>query len=406
VKRALVVNAYAQGNWGDSAIVEGVIDSLRSAGFDHVALAPVDWRTRSTGRLSVDADEVVPPLVNLYDVPKWLRRPRPAMLAYAVGRMAGYGVGRPRDEALRSYRQADVIVSVGGAYLGGSKLGSNLIKAMNIRAGVMTGRPTFVAPITVNPFSANVGRILHWGLHGASLFARDAQTMTRFREAGLEGVLVPDIAFRAPTLLRQAASSADAGPRTGTPTIGWAPRGYRRDHRAWGDPEAAERLTLSAVRRILGASDDRLRFIPHVRAGTTDDDLDAVNRLLAQLTPAERERAEVAKTPETLEDAVRQYADVDVLVTSRMHAAIFALAVGTPAIAVAYEPKVAGVMADVGLADRVVPADARLSVAALIDLVARLRSPVERARTREAYARVQGRFAAFDTALRTAAGQS
>ena len=406
MKRALVVNAYAQGNWGDSAIVEGVVDSLRSAGFDHVALAPVDWRTRPAGRLSVDADEVVPPLVNLYDVPSWLRRPRAAMLAYALGRMAGYRVGRPRDAALRSYREADVIVSVGGAYLGGAKLGTNLIKAMNIRAGVLTGRPTFVAPVTVNPFPANVGRVLHWGLRDASLFARDAPTLARLRDAGLEGVLVPDIAFRSPTLLRQAKSTAEAGPRTGPPTIGWAPRGYRQDHRAWGDPEAAEKLTLAAVRRILGTSTDRLRFIAHVRAGTADDDLEAVNRLVAQLAPAERERVEVAETPETLDDAVRQYADVDVLITSRMHAAIFALAVGTPAIAVAYEPKVAGVMADVGLEDRVVPADTRLSPDALIDLVARLRAPAERDRTRVAFARVQERFAVYDAALRATAGRS
>jgi polysaccharide pyruvyl transferase WcaK-like protein len=89
-----------------------------------------------------------------------------------------------------------------------------------------------------------------------------------------------------------------------------------------------------------------------------------------------------------------------------MHAAIFALAVGTPAIAVAYEPKVAGVMADVGLADRVVPADARLSPDALIDLVARLRAPAERDRTRAAYARVQKRFAGYDAALRAAVGRS
>lgn len=406
MKRALVVNAYAQGNWGDSAIVEGVVDSLHRAGFDHVALAPVDWRTRPVGRLSVDADEIVPPLVNLYDVPRWLRRPRPAMLAYAVGRMAQYRLGRPDDAALRSYRQADVIVSVGGAYLGGAKIGSNLIKAMNIRAGVLTGRPTLVAPITVNPFSANVGRVLHWGLRGASLFARDAPTMSRYREAGLEGVLVPDIAFRAPTLLRLAAATAAAGPLAHGPTIGWAPRGYRPDHQAWGDPEAAEQLTLAAVRKVLGASADRLRFIPHVRAGTSDDDLNAVNRLIAQLGPAERERVEVASTPETLEDAVRQYAAVDVLITSRMHAAIFATAVGTPAIAVAYEPKVAGVMADVGLGDRVVPADAHLSVDALVDLVARLRTPAERDRTRDAFARVQGRFAVYDDALRTAGDQA
>ena len=43
MRAALVVNAYDAGNWGDAAIVEGLISSLRAVGFDHIAVAPVDW---------------------------------------------------------------------------------------------------------------------------------------------------------------------------------------------------------------------------------------------------------------------------------------------------------------------------------------------------------------------------
>ena len=403
MKTALVVNAYSLGNWGDTAITEGVISSLRSAGFDHIVGAGGLARTRPRGAMTVDADEYVQPLVNLYDVPRWLRRPRPPRSPTSWPATSGSDSVGPQTRRSRATAARTYVVSVGGAYLGGAKPGLNLIKAVNIHAGVLAGRPTIVAPVTVNPFTPSVRRILRWGLRDAGLFARDAPTLELLRGAGLAGSLVPDIAFRAPTLVRLAASTATASPRSGTAVIGWAPRSYRADHRAWGDPGAAEQVTLAAVRTILATSADRLRFIPHVRAGTADDDLNAVHRLLAQLTPAEQERVDMPPTPETLEESVRQYAEVDVLITSRMHAAIFALAAGTPAVAVAYEPKVAGVMTDIGPPERVVPADGRLSAGGLVDLVARLRTPAERERTREAYARVQGRFGAFDAALRAAA---
>src|SRR5918999_1693934 len=74
--RALIVNAYATGNRGDAAIVEGIVDSLRRAGYATVAVAPVDWRDPSPWvRLGVD--EVVPPLISLLDAPSWARRWKP-----------------------------------------------------------------------------------------------------------------------------------------------------------------------------------------------------------------------------------------------------------------------------------------------------------------------------------------
>jgi colanic acid/amylovoran biosynthesis protein WcaK/AmsJ len=401
-RRALVVNTYSLGNWGDTAIAEGLIDALRVAGYEHVAMAPVDWSDRRPGATLAEPDEILPPLVNLLDVPPTIRPLKVATLGW-VGMRIARAYGGRRDPLMRPYRSADLVVSVGGGFLGGTKSGANLVKVANVRAGVIARRPTIVGPVSANPFTGNVGRVLRWGLRGSQVFARDRASLDRLRSCGLDARFAPDTAFRAPSLLAAARWSAQREGTSATGLIGWSPRRYRTDHRAWGDPEAAESRTLAAVQRVLATPEERLAFIPHVRVGTSDDDMSAVTRLMGRLTPAQRDQVEILPDPATLEDSVRQFAGVDVLVTSRMHAAIFAMAVGTPAIAVAYEPKVRQILEDAGLGDRVVEPSADLNDRELADLITRLRRPEERARTRRAFDAVQDRFGDLITALAGAA---
>ncbi len=400
VSRALIVNAYAVGNWGDAAIVAGIMESLRLAGVERIAVAPVDWRTRATDWIQLGADEVIPPLVGFLEVPRLLRRPRPAMLAHGAWRLASARWSRSSsNHAVAAYGKADIVVSAGGGYLGGSKPGPNFIKVANIRAAVGARRPMIVAPVTVSPASAAVGAVIRWGLAGARVFARDLPSQDVLAKLGIHGELVPDVALRAPDLRRAAGEPGRDAPRRRTGRIGWAPRDYRAEHGAWGQPELAERRTQEAMARLLSASSDRLTLIAHVRARAADDDRRAVDRVAGRFGPGARERVDIGADPATLTEAVARYADLDVLITSRMHAAIFAMAAGTPAVAIGYEPKVAGVMTDLGLGDRVVPADADLSVDRLLDLVERLRSPEEQARTVTAFGNAQERFAPFDAAL-------
>jgi polysaccharide pyruvyl transferase WcaK-like protein len=210
--------------------------------------------------------------------------------------------------------------------------------------------------------------------------------------------LAMDLAFRAPSLRSVAVATSRDTPRA-IRSIGWAPRPYRPDHRQWGRPDLAEATTLTAVRSILAGSDDRLRLFAHVRASGQDDDRRAVDRIVEAVSPAERARIDIDPDPKTLTDAVRRYSAVDVLITSRMHAAIFAMAAGTPAVAVGYEPKVAGVMNVIGLGDRVIPADERLTADDVVSLVAGLRSDVERARTRDAFRSAGERLGDFQASL-------
>ena len=399
MKRALVVNAYSTGNWGDTAIVEGLIGSLRSAGYDEVTVAPVDWRSGASAWRTLGADGVVPPLLSVTDVHPLLRRPKVLRLASDLPRLAIHRVApRFADESMRAYRGADIVVSAGGAYLGGRRAGGNFLKLANIRAGRRAGKRTVVAPVTVNPFSPTVRTLLRWGLDDAATFVREVPSRDRLEAAGIPATLGMDLAFAAPTL-RAIATSPASAPGTGSGRIGWAPRSYRADHDDWGRPKIAEATTLRAVRSMLATSSDRVTLFAHVQAGDRDDDGTAVRRLLDGFSPDERDRVDVAPTPTTLRQSVERYAFVDVLITSRMHAAIFAMASGTPAVAVNYEPKVDGVMSLLGLADRVVPADARLAAPDLASLVARLRTPAERTVTRDAFARAGEAVGEFQARL-------
>ncbi len=396
MSRVLIVNAYDIGNWGDAAIVEGMIASIRAAGHTHVTVAAVDWAAGVEPWRAIGADAVVRPLVSLDDAPSWLRRPRPVRVIPTLARYGRARVGAARDAAMNAYRDTDLVLSTGGGYLGGGKSGGNLVKAMNIRGGIDAHRPTVVAPVTVNPSTPRVRRILHWGLTGSRVFVRDVESQGVLEAAGVTSTLVPDIALRAPSL---AAASDAIAPHRSSGVLGWAPRGYRADHAMWGRPEVAESTVFDAVRELLRTSDRTLRLIAHVRAGGGDDDRAAVDRVWARFSPEEQRRIAIDDRPETLRAAVERYAELDVLITSRMHAAIFAMAVGTPAIAVGYEPKVAGVMTDLGLGERVIPADDQVTADDVVRLVQQLDVPAERARTLAAFRQSQARFGPFDAAI-------
>jgi polysaccharide pyruvyl transferase WcaK-like protein len=171
---ALIVNAYSVENRGDAAIVAGLIRSLREAGFERVAVAPRGWRSQPERWLSLGADEVVPPVLNVHEAPAWARRLRPLQLLHVLARSALALLAlrlRPRlDAAAVPYAVCDVVFSAGGAYLGGRKLGTNLIKALNIFFGRAAGKPVVLAPMTIAPTSTTVARALRLLLRGTTVY--------------------------------------------------------------------------------------------------------------------------------------------------------------------------------------------------------------------------------------------
>ena len=400
---ALIVNAYAVGNWGDTAIAEATIAAARRAGFRRVVVATADAATHASVWADLGADATVPSLVRLGDGPTRGTARRLALLARVVGRYLRARTGGSADPAMRAYRDADAVIAVGGGYLGGAKSGVNLVKLVNIRAALDAGRPTIVAGVSVNPSSSMVRRLLRWGLRGSTIFTRDRPSAELLDDLGAPAAVVPDMAVIAPSLLDARSRVVAGRPRVGR--IGWAPRAYRADHSAWGRPEATQAVVHEALRQVLRSGEVELDLISHVYVTDVDDDSVAVAAILDGFDADERSRIRVVGPANSLPEAIERYRDLDVLVTSRMHAAIFAMAVGTPALAMDYEPKVSRVLGDLDLADRVLATDGSLRVEDVVARIEQLTDPTARSRTCAAFDEAGTRFAALDAALaRVAAG--
>lgn len=400
---ALLVNAYSVRNRGDAAIVEGLIGTVRRAGADRVIVCPRDASADRAAWLSMGADATSPSLLSIHDVPAWAR-PRPllairSLLVIAWSALAAR-IPIPAPAAFRAYRKADIIIAVGGGYLGGPKVGVNLVKAFNVGAGKLAGRPVVVAPMTIAPPSRLVGWILRRGLRGTDVFVRDEPSAAVLDRLGVPNRFAPDLVFRAASALEAGdACRAGGAAESARGVLGWSPRAYRSDHLAYAAAARIETACVEAVAAWLTAAPDRrLRCIPQVSVAG-DDDRVAIDRLLDRLPDGLRARAEIAEPALDAAAAVRGFAGTEVLLASRMHAALLASLAGVPALAVGYDPKVEGVMRWLGLGDRVIPADGSWSADRIAAHLEALREPAARERTVIALDAAEAAFASFDAAI-------
>lgn len=350
----LVVNAYSTLNRGDAVILSGLIAALRGAGAKHIAVAVPTGSGEAERRLRLGADEVVPMPVAL-SAPRVVRRFFPLHALWVCWRLAittARAMTRPSSvPALRAYQRADLVVSTGGAYLGGPRLGINVLTAYPIMLARMLGRPCVIAPVTIKPMSRLVSAIVSTALRGTTVFGRDAGTVDRLQGLGLDSRLASDIAFRSPVRPRAPHQSASSGAGL---VVAVAPRKFGWDAEAFQARADIAAATAQALIRLVRRHGARLLIIPQSNASDLENDLDAVDDLMASLPPDVLGAAERLRPAETIEEALAQYQRADVVYAYRLHAAVLALLAGKPSAVIDYEPKVRGVLGMLQLSDWVV----------------------------------------------------
>ena len=130
----------------------------------------------------------MPPLLSIHDAPGWARTQRLLLLVHVFGRIARSLAARVApplaDDSMRAYARAEVVVSAGGAYLGGRKPGVNLVRGYNIAYGRVWGRPTIAAPMTINPPSRVVRLLLRNLLRGVPTLRETTRRSPAPRSSG------------------------------------------------------------------------------------------------------------------------------------------------------------------------------------------------------------------------------
>jgi colanic acid/amylovoran biosynthesis protein len=382
--KVMVVNAYVRENAGDAALLSVLLDQLESAfpGCDICVSSMEDPRVRNDfyGHTNIGSirrytgDEQLPRLCRIGRKvliaavgPTWFRSARAAWR-----RCARFLPSEARAE-VQAVESSDLIVSLGGGYLSGTKsLGSRLhlsYSLLPVVLGQRLGKPVVFAPQSFGPWGSarqarRVGRCLS---RARLVLAREDGSLDVLKEMGTKS-----------SVMGRAVDSAFS---FGAPAQNWRQRlALDVDEvlvgitaRKWLDPERQsryERALASVIDQIQAAPGQRAILIPQVMSAYQSDDDRIVNTRIAAYCRADRQPLLLAGWSSHYE-LKALYKELDCLIGTRLHSVIFSLTSYVPSIAIGYEHKTLGVMHDLGL-ERWFLRIEDVTEARLTDLVQRL----------------------------------
>ena len=358
--KILLINAYSVHNIGDGAIVGCMIKLARSV-YPHAQIDVMSsyaeqnrptydiWNVKSLNSIW-DLNQPAK-FGRIGQYLRWLKLSAGAMLS---GNAA----------SLKAFKDADLVMSVGGGYLHSSRKGplglGFLNAAFHIWLAQRAGKPVLLFPQSFGPFYWKLDRMLvrrlmkkvtrAWSREALSSKTLREMNVTNFEEC-------PDVAFSILPEPDPAAPDVSAGsPRIGVTLLDW------RYAIPGGDAtglEAYVKRLADTMKGVLASYPGAKFYIfPQVTVTSSyapNEDI-AVSKMLLTMMPEHATMIDTrqCRTPEAL---AALYQQMDVFIGSRMHSTIFALCASTPTIALAYQPKTAGTFALLGLGDCTMPID-------------------------------------------------
>ena len=275
---------------------------------------------------------------------------------------------RPWAPLLTAYHQADMVISCPGNFLYSSGfIGIPFLLALYAMLyGSLCSKPLYMMPQTIGPFTRRREETLtRWVLSRARLiFVRDDLSLDliqdRLKLSHNRVYLVPDVAFRfqhtadaetqSRTLLQQYQVPLD----NNTPLLGITLINWGAQNRHFKQQAVYETAVAQAIQRFIQETGGHVVLFSQVHGPQpADDDRVPAGRVFAQI----EETTQVTYIQQQVAPAVLKaaYAQMDMLMGSRLHSNIFALSNGTPVIALQYQYKTRGIMRMVNLEQWVLP---------------------------------------------------
>ncbi|GAA5529441.1 polysaccharide pyruvyl transferase family protein [Herpetosiphon gulosus] len=377
--KVLLLNAHSPQNAGDLALLEQSLAHLRAA-FPHADLSyvinqpdPPEWlpadvayiRSIHEHKTNLIKDAPKPRrkwlmlglamwLVSISLIYRWTRiKLKPAKTS-------------AWRELLDHYFEADVTAAIGGGYLYATKaFDLNYIWVwLGVALPVLMSKPLVMLPQSFGPVTGKINQmLLAWLVNRSVLaYAREERSQHYLYSIGINQPVpvVPDVAFNCPTVEPTQAEHYLA--RWWQPAkrpalvVGITAMDFGIQHPGSGfsHGQRYEQALLDLIQHI-GQHDDVhiLLFAQCVGASQAEDDRVVARRLIAQL-PAD---TPITFIDDRLQPAMLKqlYSQLDLLIATRLHSAIFALSTTTPSFVIGYLHKSAGVMQMLGLADYQIP---------------------------------------------------
>jgi polysaccharide pyruvyl transferase WcaK-like protein/O-antigen/teichoic acid export membrane protein len=373
----LVTHLYSDMNAGDAGITEGLCDELKEAGYKSVQ----GWSTLSgrpeeiAARLPYNASrfQVLYPALwagfgDDSDGGGWQRQWRAAVVFLLQGVRAVACLLMPwlvlapiwshkERRTIDAAARADVIISKGGGFFyceGLRDIPFLLRMCLPLIVAGAHGKRVELFGQTIGPLR---GRLSQWVMRrtlkisGARVWARESRTVALLREIGIKEKQldrVPDCAFKLRKFRTVGLTSA-------------APIALRRaalSIRPWNFPGSLDSAQahahymasiVGAVRHLSEAGWEVSLVAQVISNNPAEDDrraCDEVSGILGLEVPLR-----IIVGPKSPGEWISFYASQDLVISTRMHSAIFSMCAGTPPLTISYNPKGLGIMEDSGLAE-------------------------------------------------------
>lgn len=278
----------------------------------------------------------------------------------SVGVRLNFLVGSSNARALQEYVSADVVIPVGGGYLVGKKTVHDTVTIMLQLHAILVAR-VLAKPVVL--FSQSIGPFATWlqrSMVGVVLnrvqviCARESLTIKNLQALKVtkpEIVLTADAAFLfEPPHTAKLNEVAELRALARSGVVGITVRRWMKPNQQ----SAYERTIADFAQWLVGAG-YAVVFVPQVTSAFHNDDDSLVHERIRALLPSDQAGVTYLPSSFTYTDVKNALGACDYVVGTRMHSVIFALTSLVPALAIAYERKTIGVMAELGLPEYVIP---------------------------------------------------
>lgn len=359
--RVIISHAYSTDNKGDAALLDVLVsDVKRQYGSDcHIDILTIDKISSGATFAGVQLHEAF--MYHALNHPKT----RPGKLLYALAmmlytllwawiyRLTGRSILLPAawQHVTDMYRQADLVVTVGGGYFrtNGSFVSFiNLLLMLHpLQFTEIIKKPTCLYVMSVGPFYKNIERWLTARLFKRMqvILIREDTSLKLLRSMGVHENVQRSIdsGFLFTSTRKAHLRKSLSLPRSSM-IVGVTAR-------QWLDSNAQaayETEMAAALDAIISTYRAHIVFIPQVTSVHNHDDDRTVSRSIAGRMEHEQE-VHVMDGNYDHYDVKAMYDELDYIIGTRFHSVIFSLTSRVPAIAIEYEHKTSGIMKDLHL---------------------------------------------------------
>lgn len=359
-KKILITHVYSKDNSGDAALTFVLINEIKRVFLNpRIILLTIDKIKNNERFEGVPVESAFLRFVNNSSSNKIIKFAVGIYVIIATLLWAVFyrvtKISLPINSKLKkicySYSTADLIIPVGGGYLRtDSRISSTYVLIMLVHPLIFSkilGKPVVLYSQSIGPFSRRVDRILiKWAI-------KHTVELALVREKNCESVLkkmnVKNIArsVDAGFLFKNSAKTDVLEPLNG-PThrllIGITVRRWLDDEGQLNYETSIAKLADHLIERHAAI----IIFIPQVTDEFHNDDDRVVSRSVYSKMK-NKDDARVIEQNYDFKYTISMYSDLNFIIGTRFHSIVFSLTSYVPAIAIEYEPKTSGIMADLGL---------------------------------------------------------